>query len=97
MEALQLEDFPGALNRITMVAANGKKGKVELKNKSGKVSRAHLDLCIGCGVCAYKCPTKSLALEHREVIQHPPQTGRDWVMQFFADRQAALTRLEQEK
>jgi ferredoxin len=92
MEALHLEDFPGALNRITIMVADDQSGKKELKNKSGKISAANLNLCIGCGVCAYKCPTKSAMLERRESIQYPPQTGRDWTMQFINNVQAAKAR-----
>jgi ferredoxin len=77
--------------------ASEKEGKKELKNKTGKVSAANPDLCIGCGVCAYKCQTKSLALERREVIQYPPQNGRDYVMQFIAERQAVQAHPEQQR
>lgn len=84
MEALHLEDVPETRGRITIVA-----GEKELKNKTGKVSAANIDLCIGCGVCSYKCPTKSLALKYREVIQHPPKTGRDYAIRFITDLQAA--------
>ena len=35
--------------------------------------RVHGDTCIGCGVCVYKCPTKSLVLERREVLDPPPK------------------------
>jgi len=49
------------------------------------VVTTHVDLCIGCGVCAYKCPSKSLSLVRNEVEHHPPQTGRDWVMQYVQD------------
>ena len=72
MEALHLEDYPGAKDRITKLAS----GK-EIKNKTGQVSVLNPDLCIGCGVCAYKCPTHSLVLERREVIEHPPQDMRE--------------------
>lgn len=83
MEALQLEDFSEAKDRITTTV--GGKG---LRNKTGRVSQANIDLCIGCGVCAYKCPTKSLVLERRTVIQHPPLTGRDYIVQFTKDLEA---------
>ena len=33
--------------------------------------------CIGCGVCAHKCPTKSLTLIHREKEQDYPETLRE--------------------
>ena len=81
MEALRLEDYPEAKGRITLVAAHNK----ELKNKSGKVSVVNPDFCIGCGVCAYKCPTKSLVLERRETIEHPPKAMREHVRLVVAD------------
>jgi len=61
----------------------------EARNKTGKVAVLDPDLCIGCGVCAYKCPTKSLTLERREVIVDPPKDVRDYMKRFMADRQAA--------
>jgi len=60
----------------------------EARNKTGKFAVLDPDLCIGCGVCAYKCPTKSLMLERREVIVDPPKDVRDYMNQFMADRQA---------
>lgn len=95
MEALRLEDFPEAKNRITVVAAKNKKGKVELKNKSGKVSVLNPEICIGCGVCAYKCSTQSIVLERRAVIQHPPKTGRDLVRINVADFATGRAQREQ--
>ncbi len=85
MEALRLEELPETKGRITVVATENKNGKKELKNKSGKVSVANTDLCIGCGVCAYKCPTNSLVLERREVIEHPPKNEREHVTLVMAD------------
>jgi len=85
MEALRLEELPEAKGRITVVATEHNNGKKELKNKSGKVSVANTDFCIGCGVCAYKCPTKSLVLERREVIEHPPKNEREHVTLVMAD------------
>jgi len=84
MEAIQLTDLPEARNRITMVEADDKKGKVKLTNKTGQVSVVDIDHCIGCGVCAYKCPSKSLALERCADTHHPPTTGRDYIAQFMA-------------
>jgi NAD-dependent dihydropyrimidine dehydrogenase PreA subunit len=84
MGARQLEDFPETKNRITIVEDKSGK-KVELVNKSGKVSVLNPDLCIGCGVCAYKCPTQSLVLERREVIEHPPKNARENMMLITAD------------
>jgi len=88
MEALQLEDFPQAKGRITLVTDENNKTK-ELKNKTGKVSVLNRDLCIGCGVCAHKCQTKSLVLERREVITHPPLNSREHGMLVQADFEAA--------
>ncbi len=73
MEALKLEDAPEAMNRITVVAADGGKGEKRLKNTKGKVSAVDPDRCIGCGVCVYKCPSKSLVLKRREVLEPPPK------------------------
>jgi NAD-dependent dihydropyrimidine dehydrogenase PreA subunit len=82
MEAITLVDIPDARGRKTMVVDD--KGHArELVNKTGKVSTANTDLCIGCGVCAYKCPSKSLKLTRNEAVHHPPATGRDWMMQFI--------------
>ena len=84
MEALHLEDYPEAKGRVTRLAS----GK-EIKNKTGKVSVLNPDLCIGCGVCAYKCPTHSLVLERREVIEHPPKDIRDYMKHVMKDFSAA--------
>ena len=93
MEALRLEDFPEVQNRITIVEdKNGK--KVELKNKRGKVSVLNPDRCIGCGVCAYKCPTKSLILERSEVIQDTPKNAREYIRQVMADFAAGRAQSE---
>jgi len=59
------------------------------KNKKGVVAVLDLEMCIGCGVCAYKCKSQSLKLERREAVHDPPQTGRDFVIQFMMDHQAA--------
>ena len=83
MEALNLLDEPSAKGRKITVA--DKDGKHELTNKNGKIAEFNPERCIGCGVCAYKCQSQSLTLERNHVEHHPPQTGRDWVMQFMAD------------
>ena len=85
MEAMRLEDYPGAKDRITVVAAENKKSETELKNKTGKVSVVNPDLCIGCGVCAYKCSTQSLILKRREVVEHPPKDAREYTRLVMAD------------
>jgi len=95
MGAMQLEDCPEAKGRITVVPAENKRGKVELKNKRGKVSVVNPDLCIGCGVCAYKCPTKSLVLERRAVVEHPPKNVREQTRLVMADFAAGRARQEQ--
>jgi coenzyme F420-reducing hydrogenase gamma subunit len=95
MEALHLEDFPEARGRVTVVAADNKDGKKELKNKTGKVSVANTDICIGCGVCAYKCPTRSLVLQRCEVIEDPPKDGREFVKRVSLDFAEAQAKREQ--
>lgn len=65
--------------------ANGTITVVAAENKNGKVSAVNPDLCIGCGVCVYKCPTNSLVLERREVIEHPPKNEREHVTLLMAD------------
>lgn len=60
----------------------------EAKKKRGKVAKLDPSLCIGCGVCAHKCPTQSLVLERREVIVDPPEDARDYMKRFMVERQA---------
>ena len=95
MGAMRLEDRPEAKNRITMVAARNKRGKAELKNKMGRVAVNDPGLCIGCGVCAYKCSTQSLVLERQEVIKDPPKDRRDHAKVRNAELEAARARLGQ--
>jgi len=84
MEALSLVDVPPVMGReTTLIGNDGSERK--LINKTGKISWLNLARCIGCGVCAYKCPSKSLALERNQVEHQPPKTGRYWMMQFMAD------------
>lgn len=88
MEALHLLDAPSVKGRDTTV--KGKDGRQrELANKTGKVAELNPESCIGCGVCAYKCPSQSLTLARNQGEHHPPQTGRDWMMQFMADTRSA--------
>ena len=84
MEALNLSDAPAAKGRKTMATTKDGRQR-ELTNKAGKVSRLNPERCIGCGACAYKCPSQSLTLQRNQLEHHPPQTGRDWAMQFIAD------------
>ena len=74
MEALGLEESPGA------------------NNKTGKVAVLNREICIGCGVCAYKCPAEAIVLEEREEIREPPKDVRDFTRSFIADRKAADAR-----
>lgn len=84
MEALHLTDAPQAKGRkITVTTKDGRQR--ELTNKTGKVTELNPERCIGCGICAYKCQSQSLTLQRNPLEHHPPQTGRDWVMQFIAD------------
>ena len=97
MGAMRLEALPEAKNRITKVAAKNKSGEVELTNKTGKVSVVNPDLCIGCGICAYKCFTQSLVLERRVVIQHPPKDVREYTRLILADFEAARAQTGQRR
>jgi len=83
MEALSLKPEPAAKVRKTIVSEAGT--EKQLINKTGKVSHVKPDLCIGCGVCAYKCPSKSLILKRNEMAHHPPETGRDWLVKFMSE------------
>jgi Fe-S-cluster-containing hydrogenase component 2 len=56
--------------------------------EQGKASVLEADRCIGCGVCAYKCPTGSLALVSRGAERAPPQDPRDYVNRFLTEWQA---------
>lgn len=86
MEAIELKEMPDVKGRKTVVT-DQKKGTRELTNKLGKVTEVNTERCIGCGVCNYKCPTKSLLLEQLESIHEPPKTMREWAVQFMTDRQ----------
>lgn len=95
MNARKLVDAPEAKNRTTIVVTE--KGEVELKNKTGKISVLQPELCIGCGVCAYKCPSKSLVLERRTVIYHPPLNQREEGQIIAADLAAGRDRAKEGK
>jgi len=91
MEAIQLEDSPEVTNRVTKITDETGKVK-ELKNKAGKLAVINTEICIGCGVCAYKCSTESLMLELREVITHPPKDGREFARLAREDIEAATAK-----
>jgi NAD-dependent dihydropyrimidine dehydrogenase PreA subunit len=88
MYALKLEDAPEALDRITVVERE--EGKKELKNKKGQVATVNLEDCIGCGVCVYKCPSNSLVLERKEVLDHPPKNPIELMQRSVAEATAAM-------
>jgi len=90
MEAISLVDSPDAKGRKTRVV-NEQGHEKELVNKTGKVSTANTELCIGCGVCAYKCPSKSLTLTRNLTVHDPPETGRDWMVKFFEESRTSKT------
>ena len=73
---MHLQDSAETNGTITVVAA---------ENKNGKVSAVNPDLCICCGVCAYKCPTNSLVLERCVVTEHPPKNEHAHVTLVMAD------------
>ena len=56
------------------------------RNKKGKAPRLDPNRCIGCGVCAYKCPTQSLTLIHREGEQDFPVDFRDQGFRMAKER-----------
>lgn len=55
-------------------------------NKTGKISEAETDICIGCGICAYKCPTKSLTLKRREQTLPPPVNAAELKRRYAAEK-----------
>lgn len=87
MEALNLIHEPSIKGRKTIVTSKDCWHR-ELTNKTGKVADLKPEWCIGCGVCAYKCPSQSLILVRNQADHHPPQNGRDFVMQFMNDRKS---------
>ena len=64
----------------------------QAKNRKGKISVVDPDLCIGCGVCSYKCPTGSIALEQRHEITEPPADTGEFAGRFLRDLADPLPR-----
>ncbi len=51
----------------------------QANNKFRKAPEIDAQVCIGCGVCVHKCKTKSLTLQRKETITHPPKNLREFV------------------
>jgi formate hydrogenlyase subunit 6/NADH:ubiquinone oxidoreductase subunit I len=47
------------------------------QNKFRKAAQVDTQLCIGCGVCAYKCKAKAMTLERADQTTRPPKTSMD--------------------
>ena len=88
MEALHLTEDPGVTGRETTITDDEGRAR-KMFNKTGKVAMLNPARCIGCGVCAYKCQSNSLALERNPIEHQPPQTGRDWMMRYMTDTKSA--------
>jgi len=69
-----------ALHLVARPAAN---------NKSGQITVSVPGLCIGCGVCAYKCPTGSLSLKTRPQVIEPPMDVNDLKRKYAQELAAA--------
>jgi ferredoxin len=61
----------------------------ELKNKKGQVATVNVEDCIGCGVCVYKCPSNSLVLKRKEVLEHPPKNPIELLQRGIAEATSA--------
>jgi NAD-dependent dihydropyrimidine dehydrogenase PreA subunit len=83
MDAIELKEMPSARGRTMLVHGEGGKER-KLVNKTGKVSVVDTHKCVGCGVCAYKCPTKSLILKRNAVEHAPPATLMDLALHIVA-------------
>jgi NAD-dependent dihydropyrimidine dehydrogenase PreA subunit len=91
MKAIELQDVPAAKGRATVIKEEGGRER-KLVNKTGNIALVDVNLCVGCGICAYKCPTRSLTLKRNAVEHAPPQTILDLashIMSANAPRETA--------
>ena len=58
----------------------------DAENKHGTAAVVDPELCIGCGVCAHKCPTQSIRLARRSEDEYFPVTEREMAEQMAAER-----------
>lgn len=63
----------------------------EARNKTGQAPALEPDRCLGCGVCATKCPTNSLGLVLRPEEQDFPLNFRDQVLRMGQERGRDIT------
>jgi len=61
----------------------------QANNKTGKVAVLDREICIGCGVCAHKCPAEAIVLEECEEIRKPARNAHEYMRQYLGDRKAA--------
>jgi ferredoxin len=79
MSCKQLRFQPEAKDRVFETATGYRtkdiKGgrKAVYRNRNGKVAFTDRNTCIGCGLCAYHCPTKCIVLEPRKVMKQVPK------------------------
>ena len=64
----------------------------EANNKIGKVAVLAPQACIGCGVCAHKCPTQSLELVHRKGEQDVPEAGEIDLLIYIEGQRLAVSK-----
>ena len=79
MDCKRMRVQKGAKNRTFTSALTYKKAdqvegrEVEFKNRSGRVAVTDPNICIGCGLCAFHCPTKCITLEQRKSVKDMPK------------------------
>jgi NAD-dependent dihydropyrimidine dehydrogenase PreA subunit len=74
---LHLEDIPDHKHSINGLRPYNNNERTKSQKNNRKAAVLKPDLCIGCGVCAYKCPSNSLFLKVRENIHVPPETATE--------------------